>query len=226
MDYDSTPKNWTLKLLVKALDVDHEVLNPLFAAVNQSFGNNIHTIEPKTHASKDSLSAEAKTLRARCNDLFTNVPAGSKFDKKRVKGCMEFISNNSSSTRAHIKRETPAPSVTPASSSPGGKSACTYSIPTSTLPNDIPEHRLIIEFSRQGSPEVPPLKASAQTLVDRNPSRSEIAAIRLADVTKAAMIKSLIEESTMRSEEDLIWGVNENGDSAQLLSDIRIVGFL
>ena len=117
---------------------------------------------------------------------------------------MEFISNNSSSTRAHIERETPALSATPASSSPGGKSARAYSIPTSTLPNEIPEHRLIIKFSRQGSPEVPPLEASAQTLVGRNPSRSEIGAIRLADVTKAAMIKLLMEESTIRLEEELI----------------------
>ena len=54
---------------------------------------------------------------------------------------------------------------------------------------------MIIESSRQNSSEVPPLEASAQTLMDRNPLRSEAGTIRLADGTKAAMVEISMEEN-------------------------------
>ena len=226
MDYDRIPSNWTLKFLLNALGVEHKALNPLFADVREFFANNTDITSLKTHASKKRISAEAKTLRARYNDLFANVPTGSKVDKECVEGCMKFIFNSNNSGRAQIKSETPAPQATPVSSSPGQKSARADSIPTLTLPDEIPEHRLIIDFSRQNSPEVPPLEASPQLLVDRNPSRSEMSAVRLVDVTKAAIIELLMEENIMQSEEDLIWGVKEDGVASQLLSDARVVGFL
>ena len=133
-----------------------------------------------------------KILQAKYNDLFTNVPPSSKFDQECIEGYMKFLFNNSSSTRTHLKRETPAPSPIPASSSPGQTSARAYSIPASTLADEIPEHRLIIGFSRQNSLETLPIQVSPESLVARNPSMSEISAIRLKDVTKAAMIEVLI----------------------------------
>ena len=102
MDYDSTPWNWTLKLFREALHVDQEALNLLFADVRQFFSNKTDITELMTHASKKRISAEAKTIRARVNDLLANVPAGSKFDKECVEGSMKCIFNNSSSSRAKL----------------------------------------------------------------------------------------------------------------------------
>ena len=106
------------------------------------------------------------------------------------------------------------------------KSVRAFSIPTQLLGNEIPESRLVIEFSKKDAPASSVIELSPECLVDRNPSRSDPSAVRLKDVTKAAIVEILINENIMESEQDSILGLKENGEYAHLTSDLRIVGFL
>ena len=115
--------------------------------------------------------------------------------------------NSTDSGRVKIKSETPAPQPTPVSLSPPQPSIRVDTIPTVAFPEQIPDDRLVIAFTREGSPEAPPYASCVQDIVDLNPLRSEPSTIRLQDVTKAAMIQPLIEGNIMQTEDDKIWGV-------------------
>lgn len=111
MDYNSIPKNWTLKSLLQGLNLDQEALTPLLNDIRQFFSDNPDITELKTHASRDGIPIEATILRTRYSNLFAKVPTGSRVDEDVAEGCMKFIFNTQSNTRSRIKRETLAPSV-------------------------------------------------------------------------------------------------------------------
>ena len=232
MDYNKLPSTWTIQSLVQGLVVSKEALKPLFTDIKDFFDHNSDITELRTYESRNRIVAEAHSLRAKHSSLFKKVPADTKFDKEVAEGCMKCIFNSRTTARSRNKHMTPvssmtpAPSATPALSSPDQSKSQAYSTPISALLPEIPEHRLIIEFSRPCSQNVPQFETTPELLVLRNPSWSNTSAIRLMDVTRAVIVELLLEEGIMISQEESIWGVRESASDLLLSSTPRVVGYL